>query len=102
MELRCQPTEGGFSITLQAPVGTRWWLEYYLTGSGGYQESGELSGTMAAPTETVRRAVRVAVIEVGVISLSLDGPSRPRNRPARLEGHAPVIRPVPLADVETP
>jgi hypothetical protein len=70
-EFLCCPVKGGFSIELRSEVGTKYWIRYYVVGSGGYQESGEISGVVSGPREIIRQVVKVPVIEVGIVSMSL-------------------------------
>lgn len=86
-------------MSIDVAPGTRYWIEYYALGSGGYQESGEISGTVTAPPEIVRQPVRVPVIEAGIISLSL---GTEKARAPRMEHRQPAAherRAVPLGEI---
>jgi hypothetical protein len=101
-ELRCYPCEGGFAISLSAPIGASYWLEYYALGAGGYQETGEITGTISSRPEILHRAVDVTVIEVAVISMTL-GAINVGLRPTRAIRHSfvsPESRPIPPAAVQ--
>jgi hypothetical protein len=82
MDIRCYPSEGGFSISISAPIGLRYWVEYYLLGACGYQESGEVSGVVESTPQIVRCRVSVPVVEAGIVSMSLDGTQPPRRATA--------------------
>jgi hypothetical protein len=101
VEIRCYPSEGGFSIWIEAAVGTGYWIEYYVLGAGGYRESGEVTGAIAMRPEILRRPVAVPVIEAGVIAMSF---GKPRDLRARqLESRRPSVldrRPIPDGEVE--
>jgi hypothetical protein len=104
LELRCYPCEGGFEIWLSAPIGSSYWIEYCALGGGGYQESGEITGTISSWPELVRRAVGVPVIEVAITSMSLGAAVGAWPRPASTGWRAltPLERrPVPQAEVQT-
>jgi hypothetical protein len=100
MEVHCYPSQGGFTISVVATPGLRYRLEYYLIGAGGYQESGEISGVIASPKEVIFQPVSVPVVEIGVVSLSLDETITSPPRPGRNQRAAPDRRCVPLAEVE--
>jgi hypothetical protein len=68
--LRCNPCDGGFAVTMVATIGTNYLIEYHLLGSGGYQESGEISGTISSQPETIHQSVHVPVIAIGATSVS--------------------------------
>src|SRR5579859_1511790 len=76
MDIRCYPSEEGFSISINAPIGLKYWVEYYLLGACGYQESGEVSGVVESTPQIVRCRVGVPVVEAGIVSMSLDGMPR--------------------------
>jgi hypothetical protein len=100
-ELRCYPCEGGFSISITATVGLRYWLEYYLIGAGGYQESGEISGVVTSRPEVVRQSVSVTVVEIGIVSMTLG--EAVTSRPSSGRSHrlpVPDQRRVPVEKVE--
>src|SRR6266513_3862092 len=103
-EVHCCPIEGGFSIELRCEVGTKYWIRYYLVGSGGYQESGEVSGVASQPREVIRQLVDVPVIEVGIVSLSL-GRTGAKVRIRRVQGRSrlqsePEVRSIPQTKIE--
>lgn len=101
IEFRCHPCEDGFEVSIFAAPGLSFWLEYYVLGGGGYRESGEITGRIAAAPETIFRRVAVPVIEVGIAGFSLGPPRQLRARtPERRKPTALDRRPVPDGAVE--
>jgi hypothetical protein len=103
-ELRCYPCHGGFSVSISAPIGSSYSIEYYAIGGGGYHESGVISGTISSRPEVVGRAATVPIIEVGAISISLSPVAGASARSAISETRTASIldrRTVPQGEVET-
>src|SRR5574341_1727416 len=68
---RCSTTADGFEIAISGPVGAAFWLEYFVSAAGGYQETGEISGTITSDPEVVRHPVCAPVIAAAVIAMSI-------------------------------
>jgi hypothetical protein len=94
--IECRPSEDGFTVWIGAPIGQYYMFEYHVVGSGGYQESGRVSGTISSRPEIVRCRVGTSVVvaaitaafvgradEIRIRSLSEAGNARPA-----LEGRA--------------
>lgn len=89
--IECRPSEDGFLVSIGAPIGQYYMFEYHMIGSGGYQESGRVSGTIASRPEIVRCRVGTSVVVAAITAAFVGRADEMRTRSLSEAGN---VRPV--------